>query len=64
VKNILTAIYGKFTGSAFSTDVGGRIYLDEAPAGAEFPYCVFQIVTYPVLSFQHINGGDRDNNHV
>jgi len=25
--------------------VGGRIYLDEAPAGAEFPYCVFQIVT-------------------
>lgn len=44
MKNLLTAIYGKFSGSSFSTDVGGRIYLDEAPAGAEFPYCVFHIV--------------------
>jgi hypothetical protein len=45
LKNILTAIYSKFSGSAFSTDVGGRIYLDEAPNGAEFPYCVFFVVS-------------------
>lgn len=45
MKNILTAIYSKFSGSAFSTDVGGRIYLDEAPNGAEFPYCVFFVVS-------------------
>jgi hypothetical protein len=43
--NLLTAIYGKFTGSAFSSDVGGRIYLDQAPDGCEFPYCVFFIVS-------------------
>lgn len=43
--NIFTALMTKFAGSAFSTDVGGRIYLDEAPAGAQFPYCVFFIVS-------------------
>jgi len=43
--NILTALMSKFSGSAFSSDVGGRIYLDEAPEGAEFPYCVFFIVS-------------------
>ena len=44
MKNLLTALMTKFSGSAFSTDVAGRIYLDETPAGAEFPYCVFFIV--------------------
>ncbi len=44
MNNLLTAIYGKFSGSALSTDVGGRIYLDQAPDGAEFPYVVFFIV--------------------
>ena len=41
----LTAIMGRTTGSAFSTAVGGRIYLDEAPDRATFPYCVFFIVS-------------------
>ena len=45
MKNLLAAIFGKTSGSALSSDVGGRIYLDEAPAGCEFPYVVFQIVT-------------------
>lgn len=41
----LTAIMSKTTGSAFSTAVGGRIYLDDAPDKATFPYCVFFIVS-------------------
>ncbi len=35
----------KISGSALSTDVGGRIFLDEAPADCEFPYVVFFIVS-------------------
>lgn len=42
---LLAAIYGKISGSALSADVGGRVYLDEAPAGCEFPYVVFFIVS-------------------
>ena len=42
---LLAAIYSKLTGSALSSDVGGRVYLDEAPAGCEFPYIVFFIVS-------------------
>lgn len=45
MNNILTAIMTKTTGSAFSTGVGGRIYLDEAPEGVAFPYVVFFIVS-------------------
>jgi len=45
MKNLLTAIYGKFASSALSTDVGGRIYLDRAPDGCEFPYVVYFIVS-------------------
>jgi hypothetical protein len=47
MNNLLTAIMTKITTgpSAFSTDVGGRIYLDQAPQGTEFPYCVFFIVS-------------------
>ena len=44
MKNILTAIYGKFTGSELSSDVGGRIFLDQAPEGCEFPYVVYFVV--------------------
>ena len=43
--NLLKAIMTKTTGSALSTAVGGRIYLDEAPACATFPYVVFSIVS-------------------
>ena len=45
MKNLLTAVYSKTSGSALSTDVGGRIFLDEAPSGCEFPYCVFSIIS-------------------
>lgn len=43
--NLLSAIITKTSGSAFASDVGGRIYLDHAPDNAEFPYCVFFIVS-------------------
>lgn len=43
--NFLTALKSKFTGSALSNDVGGRVYLDEAPQGAQFPYVVYSIVS-------------------
>lgn len=45
MKNTLTALYSKFSGSAFSTDVNGRIYIDQAPHGVEFPYCVYFVVS-------------------
>lgn len=41
---LLTALLTKFSGSAFSTAVGGRIFADFAPPEAELPYCVFFIV--------------------
>ena len=43
--NLLTAIYSKTSGSALSSDVGGRIFLDRAPDGCEFPYVVFFVVS-------------------
>jgi hypothetical protein len=45
MNNLLTAIYGKTSGSALSSDVGGRIFLDRAPDGCEFPYVVFFVVS-------------------
>ena len=45
MKNILTAIYSKFTGSDLSSYVGGRIYLDQAPESCEFPYAVYFVVS-------------------
>lgn len=45
MNNLLTAIYAKFAGSALSTAVGGRIFLDQAPDNCEFPYIVFFIVS-------------------
>jgi len=33
------------SGSALSTDVGGRIFMDQAPEGCEFPYVVVLIVS-------------------
>jgi hypothetical protein len=45
LKNLLTAIMTKTTGSALSIDVGGRIYLDQAPDNSTFPYVVFFIVS-------------------
>jgi hypothetical protein len=45
VNNLLTAIYSKTAGSALSDAVGGRMCLDEAPEGTDFPYIVFSIVS-------------------
>jgi len=45
MNNLLQAIYGEFTDSALSSDVSGRIFLDQAPDGAEFPDVVFLIVS-------------------
>jgi len=45
MKNLLAAIMTKVSGSSLSSDVGGRIYLDQAPEGCEFPYAVMQIVS-------------------
>lgn len=42
---LLTGLMTKLTGSALATQVGSRIYLDEAPEGVVFPYVVFFIVT-------------------
>jgi hypothetical protein len=44
MQNLLAAIMTRCAGSALSTDVGGRIFFDEAPEGSEFPYVVFRIV--------------------
>ena len=45
MKNILTAIFSKFSGSELSSDVGGRIFLDQAPDNCEFPYVVYSVVS-------------------
>jgi len=45
MNNLLSAIMTKLSGSALYNDVGGRIFLDEAPEGTEFPYVVFFIVS-------------------
>ncbi len=44
MNNLLTALMTKISNSVLSTDVGGRIFLDMAPEGTEFPYVVFSIV--------------------
>lgn len=47
MKNILAAIMTKFSGSAVSTDVGGRIYFGVAPEVAEYPHIVFFNINAP-----------------
>ena len=42
---VLSAIMTKISGSTFETDVGGRVFLDRAPDGTPFPYCIFFIVS-------------------
>jgi len=45
MNNLLSAIMTKLSGSALYNDVGGRIFLDTAPEGTEFPYVAFFIVS-------------------
>jgi hypothetical protein len=44
VSNIIAAIMRKTSGSSLYSDVNGRIFLDEAPEGTEYPYIVFFII--------------------
>ena len=60
MNNILTAVYGKTTGSTLSSYVGGRIFLDAAPDGAQFPYVVFFIVS----TYQDKNFSDHFTNSL
>jgi hypothetical protein len=49
MRNLTTAIYGHAVtdavGSGFMTSIGSRFYDTEAPAKADFPYCVYLVVT-------------------
>lgn len=48
MNNLLTALATKISGSTISTDVGGRIYLDQYPSDempATYPYVVYFIVS-------------------
>jgi len=45
MKNLLAGIMTKFSGSTVSTNVGGRIYFEQAPEGATMPYIVFYITS-------------------
>ena len=48
MNNLLTSLATKISGSALSTDVGGRVYLDQYPADEmppTYPYIVYFIVS-------------------
>ena len=54
MKDLLAAIMTKTSGSALSTDVGGRIFEGVAPEESAFPYVVITIVTdYQVDTFKN-----------
>lgn len=40
----IKAIVSKASGTDFLSSIGGRLFLDKAPQGTEFPYVVFFIV--------------------
>jgi hypothetical protein len=45
VKNLSDAIKSKFTGSSFSTSIGGRFYKGRAPQKPTWPYAVYFIIS-------------------
>ena len=45
MKQLTTAIYGKISGSNFSTAIGGRLYKGRAPQPATYPYAVYFVVS-------------------
>jgi len=51
MKNLDTAIYSKFTATiegshnSLYNSIGGRMYKNKAPEGADFPYCVYMDVS-------------------
>lgn len=44
MKALSTGIFTKFTGSALSTALGGRMYKQRAPENTTYPYCVYYII--------------------
>jgi hypothetical protein len=54
IMTAFTAAPGGVTNSFYNA-LGGRMYLDEAPEGAEMPYCVFMVVSgTPERTFSEI----------
>ena len=52
MKNLTNAIFEKISGSLLNTDIGGRLYKGQAPAGAVYPYAVFLLISdVPDLTF-------------
>lgn len=45
IETILKGIMDKFSGSTFSTAIGGRLYAYEAPQNPTYPYCVFEQIS-------------------
>ena len=45
MKALLSAIMTEIVGSAFTTAIGGRLYLAEAPQDPTFPYAVYNIIS-------------------
>ena len=45
MKELIKGIFTKMSGSALSTSVGGRLFINPAPEGSEFPYVVVDVVT-------------------
>lgn len=46
MKNLSTAIFSKMTSSTdLYSDIGGRLFKDFAPDGAEYPYIVYSVAS-------------------
>jgi hypothetical protein len=45
VKNLSQSLFTKFTGSAFSTSIGGRLYKARAPQNPTWPYAVYYLIS-------------------
>lgn len=45
MKVLLQAIITEMAGSDFNTNIGGRLFLSEAPPNSAYPYCVYDIIS-------------------
>lgn len=45
MKVLLQAIITEIVGTDLSTNIGGRLYLSEAPQNVSFPYCVYDLIS-------------------
>jgi len=45
VKNLSASLFTKFTGSTFSTSIGGRLYKARAPQSPTWPYAVYYLIS-------------------